>query len=137
MEMVSSGYIHPLKSIITMLPLSDLNSSNENYIYSTLLHVIGQARQIGIVTPSVTFDQPLWIKAVEIVISKDLNVVGRLSGFHSLMSFVGSLGMVMEGSGLEKLLETTYGKASVPHDLWESNSKSPPRSLSNRFCSEN
>ena len=62
-----------------------------------------------------TFDQPLWIKAVEIVAAKSLGIVVRLGGFHSLMSFVGSIGSLMEESGLEKLLEIIYGKNTVTH----------------------
>ena len=98
-----------------MLPLIDLNPSDESCIYSTLLHIIEQAKQLKIITPCVTFDQPLWIKAVEIVIAKGLTIVVRLGGFHSLMSFLGSVGAVMEGSGLEKLMETVYGKNTVSH----------------------
>ena len=44
----------------------------------------------------VTFDQPLFIKALEIVIaSHDLTNVPvriRLDGFHLLMSYMGSIG---------------------------------------------
>ena len=117
MKQISSGNIHPSKSNITMFPIIDLNPSDENCIYSTILHVIDQARQMNIVTPCITLDQPLWIKAVEIVLSKGLNVVVRLGGFHSLMSFVGSLGSCMLGSGLEQLLEKVYGKNTVNHML--------------------
>ena len=47
--------------------------------------------QFDIVTPSGTFDQPLWVKTVEIIQAKDLKIVPKLGGFRSLMSFVGSL----------------------------------------------
>ena len=66
-----------------------------------------------IVTPSITVDQPLWAKAVEIIQEKDLKIVLRLDSFHSHIIFVESLGMVVEGSGLEKLLETFYARNSV------------------------
>ena len=40
-------------------------------------------------------------------------IVSRLGGFHTLMSFVGSIGSVMEGSGLDKALGCIYGKNTV------------------------
>jgi hypothetical protein len=56
---------------------------------------------MNIPKPSVTFDQPLWQKAVEIALSDvSLNVVCRLGGFHLLMCFLGSIGSVMSSSGL-------------------------------------
>ena len=71
--------------------------------------------QLGIPVPCVTFDQPLWIKAVEIIKSKSLKIACRLGGFHMMMSFIGSIGSVMKGSGLEEALETVYGPNSVTH----------------------
>jgi hypothetical protein len=67
----------------------------------------------------VTFDQPLYIKAAEIVASsQDLDkVIVRLGGFHLLMSYLGSIGHIMTGSGLAELWETVYAKGSVIHML--------------------
>ena len=39
----------------------------------------------------------------------------RLGGFHMEMSFLGSLGGMMRGSGLEELLNEVYAEHSVPH----------------------
>ena len=44
-------------------------------IYSTLLFVIDQAAKLGIDTPSITFDQHLWIVALEIVLEKSLRIL--------------------------------------------------------------
>ncbi|KAF0737722.1 Uncharacterized protein FWK35_00023698 [Aphis craccivora] len=57
----------------------------------------------------VTFDQPLFIKAREIVAaskpgSELSKVIIRLGGFHLLLSFLGSIGYIMAGSGLKELL---------------------------------
>ncbi|KAK3895921.1 hypothetical protein Pcinc_000394 [Petrolisthes cinctipes] len=67
----------------------------------------------------VTFDQPLYQKAAEIVAaSRDLDrVVVRLGGFHLLMSYLGSIGKIMTGSGLEDLWKRVYAKGSVVHML--------------------
>ncbi|KAK4319394.1 hypothetical protein Pmani_009677 [Petrolisthes manimaculis] len=55
----------------------------------------------------VTFDETLYMKAVEMVAAagKDgllSKVVVRLGGFH-LMSFMGAVGNIKSGSGLEEL----------------------------------
>lgn len=54
------------KSEVLFLPIIDLNSSDETCIYSTLLYIQSQAERLNISTPCITFDQPLWLKAVEI-----------------------------------------------------------------------
>ena len=70
---------------------------------------------MNIPTPCVTFDQLLWLKAVEIIQAKPLNIVCRLGGFHTMMSFIGSIGSMMKGSGLEEALETVYGANAASH----------------------
>ena len=62
-----------------------------------------EAKRMNIPVPCVTFDQPLWLKAVGIIAESELKIVARLSGFHTVMSFLGSIGKMMKGSGLEKL----------------------------------
>ena len=130
MDLASLGLAHPSKSTITTLPFIDLNPSDESCILSTIMYVIELARRKKIPTPCLTFDQPLWLKAVEIIKTKKLNIVVRLGGFHCLMSFAGSLGMVMEGSGLEKALETVYGNNTVTQML---GGKSISRALRGHF----
>ena len=114
-ENITAGCRHPERSTITTLPLIDLNPGDESCIYSTLLHIKDLAESKGIPTPSITFDQPLWLKAVEIVSSKKPNFVVRLGGFHYLMSCVGSVGATMEVSGLQKLLQKVLGTNTVSH----------------------
>ena len=101
------------KSEPLFLPLIDLKSTDETCIYSTLSFVQDQAKKLNIITPCITFDQPLWLKAVEIVLSKKMNMVCRLGGFHTIMSFLGSVGKLMSGLGLSELLETCYGANTV------------------------
>ena len=64
-------------------------------------------------------NQPLYQKASEIVAaSKDLDkVVVRLGVFHLLMSYVGSIGHIMTGSGIAELWERVYAKGTVAHML--------------------
>ena len=87
--------------------------------YSTLNFVCSEAKRHQ-VTPILTFDQPLWWKAVTIVSTEpagsDLHsMVLRLGGFHVLMSFLGCIGHVMKGSGFQDLLEIVYSQNTVVH----------------------
>ena len=90
------------KSTIDFLPIIDLNPNDINCIYSTLIFVINQARQQKVITPCITFDQPLYWKATEIIKAERLEVVCRLGGFHTLMSNLSSIGKFMKGSGLAR-----------------------------------
>ena len=108
---------YPGKSQVNFLPIIDLNPSDDTCIYSTLIFVRDQCRRYNIKNPCITFDQPLWLKAVEIIEEKSLHIVCRLGGFHTLMSFMGSIGTMMQGSGLSECLETIYGANAVTHML--------------------
>ena len=86
-------------------------------IYSTLMFVQDQASKLGIPTPAIPFDQLLWLKATEIINAKSLQMVAILGGFHLLMSYLGSLGTLMKGSGLSQSLEESCGSNAVKHVL--------------------
>jgi len=51
---------------VEMLSVIDLSPSDDDCIYSTLSFVIQQAKMYGVITPCLTFDQPLYIKALDI-----------------------------------------------------------------------
>ena len=44
-------------------------------------------------------------------------IVLKLGGFHTLMSFIGCIGQLMEGLGLQDLLNLVYATNTVPHML--------------------
>jgi len=99
----------------------DMSSSDPTCIFSTLKFVSEHAQQHN-VTPIITFDQPLWWKALMIIMSEppgsDLRkIVLRLGGFHTEMSFLGCIGSLMAGSGLKELLEMVYAPNAVEHIL--------------------
>ena len=80
------------------------------YRHIILHFVCRQAKFYG-VTPIVTFDQLLYwkyliMKASDPVGSCIKSFVLRLGGFHLQMSFLGSIGHLMAGSGLQELFET-------------------------------
>ena len=86
------------------------------YILNSLF-VINQCKKLDIITPSIPFDQPHWLKATEIAFEKSLGIVIHLGGFHTLMSFAGSLVFVMDGSGIESVFKAVYGEDTVRHML--------------------
>ena len=115
MQMVSEN-TGPDKASIMFLPMLDLNPSSMTCVYSTMTFVANQARKHN-VTPVLTFDQPLWWKAMMIKETEsDLqDIVLRLGAFHAQMSFLGTIGHVMSGTGLEEALEQVYAGNTVGH----------------------
>lgn len=101
------------------VPFINQNPSDKSTLYSALNFAAEQSREQGR-SCVVTLDQPLYMKCSEIVLSADKNdilssVIVRLGGFHLLFSFLGSIGYIMKGSGIEELWETVYAKNSIPH----------------------
>ena len=90
----------------------DLDPCDPTCIYSTLKYVVSQARLYD-VTPVLTFDKPLYWKALTIIQSQPNDIVLNqivfcLGEFHTQMSFLGSMGHIMACSGLQELLEVVY-----------------------------
>lgn len=64
----------------------------------------------------ITFDQPLYIKARDIVETKifdQILMIMRLGDFHLLMSFLGCIGEIMGGFGLKDVLCLIFAEGSV------------------------
>ena len=93
----------PGKHTVEFLPFIDLNPNDCSTIYSTLLYVINQCEQIKI-EPVLTFDQPLWYKAMMIKKKYGLDITLLLGNFHGLMSFQGSIGYVIKNSGIKEAM---------------------------------
>ena len=89
-------------SDVVALPFINLDPTNLSTIYTALLFAQSEASKYNRNYCIVTFDQPLFIKAVYIItaIPELANVVARFGGFHLLMSFMGATGFIMTGSGL-------------------------------------
>lgn len=107
-------------SQVLPLPFVNLDPSNPTAIYSSLMFALKLCKKYDMKTCIVTFDQPLFLKATEIVSAsspaEDISkVVVRLGTFHLLMSFMGAIGYIMSGSGLEELWATIYAGNSIPH----------------------
>ena len=109
---------HPGKSSVVFMPMIDMKPTDPSCILSTMKFVAKEAKDYGH-TPILTFDQPLYWKALEIQMwEKDQEVndiVLVLGQFHTSMSFLGSIGHLMSGSGLDAILKLVYADNVVPH----------------------
>lgn len=120
MQSVQDGE-YPGESSIHFLPMIDMNPGDISCIFSTLSFVCTEATRLG-VTPVITFDQPLYWKALMIIHNEENNsplksIILRLGGFHMQMSFLGSIGHIMQSSGLYEILETIYATNTIEHML--------------------
>ena len=102
-------------SVVSMLPIINLHATDPIALSSLLLFLEKQSQKLGNNILVVTFDQQLYIKAYETVASKKMKVFLPLGGFHQLMSFLGSIGTLMEGSGMGTALESLYAPVTVGH----------------------
>ncbi|GFR94043.1 hypothetical protein ElyMa_000908800 [Elysia marginata] len=120
MQAVSEGSF-PGQSTIIFLPMIDMQPTNMSCIYSTLLFVSNLAAEYR-VNPILTFDQPLWWKAQLILDSEPAgshlrSLILQLGGVHTQMSYLGTIGHLMTGSGLRELLEVIYAPDAVVYML--------------------
>ena len=104
-------------SDVVALPFINLNPSDMSTIYTALVFALNEASLFNRNYCIVTFDQPLFIKAVDIVhASVELrdSVIVRLGGLHMTFSYMGSDGYIMSGSGQEQMWSTAYAEGSIP-----------------------
>ena len=104
-----------IRNRILILPFTLGLPSDLTTVFSDLMY----ARNISNKDTSVTFDQPLYLKAIKIVYNfpelfkKSLIKLGK---FH-LMFYLGCIVYIMSGSGLKDLWATVYAEHSTLHML--------------------
>ena len=114
------------KSFVPKPPIINLPATYMIALHSLLCFVTESCANINLPTPAVTSGKPLYVKAYEIVSTKNINIFVRLDGFHQLISFLGSircLGFLMESSRLQTALECVYVQLTVnswSHVQWKS-----------------
>jgi hypothetical protein len=119
MHLLHKQFDHPGQSSIAFLPMIDMYPGDQTCIFSTLEYICKLASKYN-APPVVTFDQPLFWKASEIMQEVPDNspirdVVLLLGSFHTFMNLLGAIGTLMDGSGLIDILETIYGENAVVH----------------------
>ena len=101
------------KSFIEYLPIIDGKPDSYSTVYTTLKTCLNTSKSKPII---ITFDLPLWVKAMRIVLEMKMPVIVRLGGFHLLKSYLGCIGYIMKDSGLEELVQLIYpGSESIEH----------------------
>ena len=94
------------------LPVIDMYPGDKTCIASALEYICKLAFKCNF-PPVVTFDQPLFWKASELLEEAPDNsplkdVILLLGSFHTFMSLLGVKGTLMDGSGLKDILETIF-----------------------------
>ena len=108
----SQGHQKRPKTTTVYLPLTDMKPADPTTLKTSIMRAKkvcedhGQSicvytcdEQLYRISLFVLFDQPGLFK----------NFFLRLGGMHLIMSYVGSIGTLMSGSGLEKILERVFG----------------------------
>ena len=114
MEEIHDGEEYVLSRLIP-LPFVMAKATDLDTIYTVLYQAQLKCIKLKQRHIFVTFDLPLYIKAMEVKAScpEFENVLIRIGGFHWLMSFMGCIGSIMEGSGLQDVLNTVFALGSV------------------------
>ena len=121
LQLLDTGKVVNLQPKNLTAKKPDMDPTDMSCIYSTLHFVAAESHRQG-TTPMLTFDQPLYWKAKTIIVhekegSELKPIVLNLGGFHSVVSFLGCMGHVMEASGLKEVLELIYAENAVTQML--------------------
>ncbi|CAC5415217.1 unnamed protein product [Mytilus coruscus] len=113
--------VYPVRTSEFQSKIVDICKPREDEWALDLLGEVGVTNVSGIVWKHL-FQTPLFWKALCIVTNKktesDLKqIVLRLDGFHTEMSFLGSFGRLMVGSDLHEVAKTVYASNAVNHVL--------------------
>lgn len=121
MQLLHSHHSHPGQSSSHFLPVLDLTPSDPTCVRSTLEYISDHAIHHNI-TLIITFDQQLWWIAFLIIESQPSwsplhNIFQILGGFYTQMSFLGTIGHLMAGTGLKDAMTQEYAEGSVDQML--------------------
>ena len=106
---------------LIFLPILNLDPTDNTCLWSTLNYFVDYCERYRVI-PFLTFDRQLWDKAFKMIQAaphghrvKTIRLI--LGLFHVELSFLGAVGTLMEGSGLQEALEQIIAKNSVPQVL--------------------
>lgn len=106
------GHSVKAKTKAVHLPLVDMAPADPTTMYTAMMEAQRLTNATGQVYTIFTNDQQLYRIAVNITwVYNDLfiNFIPRLGGMHTLMSFVGAVGTLMANTGLEAIMNVTFG----------------------------
>ena len=115
-DLRSGDEVNPASFIF--LPIINIDPTDITCLWSTLNYFADYCMKYS-VKPIVTFDRQLWDKAFKLIKAapeghKVKEILLILGQFHVELSFLGTIGTIMEGSGLSEALEQIIAKNSVP-----------------------
>ena len=100
------------KSNIVYLPLIDKRPADPSTVLTTMHSVDLICKESGQEFIVFTCDQQLYRITLDIIWNEPerwKNFYPRLGGMHMLMNFIGSIGKLRDGSGLDKLMAKAFG----------------------------
>ena len=86
-------------------PIIDSNPNDYCTINTALLRCIQLEKPNYAV---ITFDLPIWLKAVDLILSQKMPIIPRLGGFHLLKSYLATFGVIFADSGLHDIIKLIY-----------------------------
>lgn len=101
-----------LKTISVFGPLLDSPPAHPDTVLSTMAYLDTSLRQLGMSHSHITFDMQLYVIACLIKWSDPQrwsSVVLKPGMMHTLMSFIGSIGELMNSTGVEELIGASFG----------------------------
>ena len=101
-------------------PIIDDDPNERSTIYTVLFRSIEKEKPNILV---ITFDLPLYLKLVDIILSRNLPIILQLRGFHLLKSFLGTIGAMFAGSGLRDILQLIYPDEIAVDSILNGNDK--------------
>ena len=107
-RVIYSKDVHDTHSVI-YCPVIDLKSDSNSHVYTSLLYVIEQHRKLGLPgLPIITFDMPLWKRAMIVKFQMKLKIIILMGNFHNEMASLAGIGYLMKNSGIEEVMQLIY-----------------------------
>ena len=100
------------KTVVHYRPLLDMVPAEPDTMLTSMCDAMSISEQSGQDTTIFTCDQQLYKIAVQVQWNEPerfSKMVVRLGGMHMLMSFLGSIGSLMKGTGLEEIMAKVFG----------------------------
>lgn len=100
------------KTIAVFGPLIDSPPSHPDTVLTTLVYLERSLKSFGMKYAHITMDLQLYIVACQIQWGNPMrwkSVIIHPGMMHTLMSFLGCIGFLMKGSGMEQLLTVAFG----------------------------
>ena len=93
------------RSSIVYQTIIDSNPNDYSTINTALLRCIQLEKPNYAV---IAFDLPIWLMAVDLILSQRMPIIPRLGGFHLLKSYLATFGVIFADSGLHDIIKLIH-----------------------------